>query len=165
MEEFQVLRDRALQKIKIADHMLYMTYPVVKDPKLLPKILENVFASLEAGMGSLLWHERLFKNIPPFNDTFPSKLEMFRSRMVPKYKFNPKYLTMMTDIKSLLSEHRSSPVTFARKDKFVICSPSYNIKTIDVNLIKKYIFEAKIFINNVNRIVSANERIFVRSQG
>ena len=165
MEEFQVLRDRALQKIKVADHMLFMTYPIVKDPKLLVAIVENVFASLEAGMGALLCHERLFKHIPPFHDSFPSKLEIFKTKMVPKYNFSPKYASMIMEIKSLLSEHRNSPVTFSRKDKFVICSASYSIKTIDVNLVKKYIFESKVFVNNINKIVSQNERIFVRSQG
>jgi hypothetical protein len=46
MEEFQVLRDKAVEKIKIADHMLFMTYPLVKDPKLLMSILENTFSKL-----------------------------------------------------------------------------------------------------------------------
>jgi hypothetical protein len=165
MEEFQVLRDKALQKIKIADHMLFMTYPIVKDPKLLVAIVENVFVSLECGMEALLQYERLFKRIPLFHDSFPSKLEIFKTKMVPKYKFSPKYASMIMEIKSLLSDHRNSPVTFARKDKFVICSPNYSIKTIDVNLVKKYIFEAKVFVNNINKIVSENERIFVRSQG
>jgi hypothetical protein len=165
MEEFQVLRDKALQKIRIADHMLFMTYPVVKDPKLLLAIIENIFVSLDSGIGALLHHERLFKKIPAFNDTFPSRLEMFRSRMAPKYSFSRNQINLVTDVKSILSEHKNSPVSFIRKDKFVICSPSYSIKTVDINLVKKYIFETKIFLNQINKIVSENERIFIRSQG
>lgn len=165
MEEFQVLRDKALQKIRIADHMLFMTYPVIKDPKLLLAIVENIFVSLDSGVGALLHYERLFKKIPPFNDTYPSRLEMFRSRMVPKYSFSKNQVNLISDVKSILSEHKSSPVSFIRKDKFVICSPTYSMKTIDINLVKKYIFETKVFLNQVNKIVSENERIFVRSQG
>jgi hypothetical protein len=165
MEEFQVLRDKALQKIRIADHMLFMTYPVVKDPKLLLAIIDNIFVSLDSGVSALLHYERLFKKIPPFNDSYPSRLEMFRSRMMPKYSFSRNQLNLVTDVKSILSEHKNSPVSFIRKDKFVICSPSYSMKTIDINLVKKYIFETKVFLNQVNKIVSENERIFVRSQG
>jgi hypothetical protein len=165
MEEFQVLRDKAQQKIKIADHMLFMTYPVVKDPKLLLAIVENIFSSLDYGIGALLHYERLFKRIPPFNDTYPSRLEMFRNKMVPRYKFNSNYVSLIMDVKGILSEHKNSPVSFIRKDKFVICSPTYTIKTIDINLVKKYIFETKVFVSQVNKIVSENERIFIRSQG
>ncbi|MBN2052277.1 hypothetical protein JW756_02125 [Candidatus Woesearchaeota archaeon] len=165
MEEFQVLRDKALQKIKVADHMLFMTYPVVKDPKLLLAIVENIFNSLDYGIGALLQYERLFKRIPPFNDTYPSRIEVFRNKMVPKYRFSTNYLSLITDVRSVLSEHKNSPVSFIRKDKFVICSPTYSMKTIDINTVKKYIFETKLFLNQINKIVSENERIFVRSQG
>jgi hypothetical protein len=165
MEEFQVLRDKALQKIKVADHMIFMTYPMIKDPKLLLAIVENIFASLDYGVGALLHYERLFKRIPSFNDTYASRMEVFKNRMIPKHKLSHNYVNLIMDVKSILSEHKNSPVSFIRKDKFVICSPTYSIKTIDINLVKKYIFETKVFLSTINKIVSENERIFVRSQG
>lgn len=165
MEEFQLLRDKALQKIKVADHMLFMTYPLVKDPKLLLAIIENIYASLDSGMAALLHYERLFKRIPPFNDTFASRFEIFKNKMVEKHNLNPRYVKLIQEVKSLLSEHKKSPVEFAKKDKFIICSPTYNIKTIDIKLVKKYIFETKLFVDNINKIVSKNEGIFTRSQG
>lgn len=165
MEQFQILRDRALHKVRVADHMLFMTYPLVKDPKLLLSIIENIFASLDYGVSALLQHERLFKRIPPYHDTFPSRFDIFKNKMVPRYKLSPKHVSLVKDIRTLLSERKKSPVEFARKDKFVICSPNYSLKTIDVNLVKKYIFETKVFVNNINSIVSKNEGIFARSQG
>ena len=163
MEEFQILRDKATQKIRVADHMLFMTYPLVKDPKLLLSIIENIFASLDFGMSALLQHERLFKRIPPYHDTFPTRFEIFKDKMIPRYKISPNHAKLITDVRTIISEHKKSPVEFARKDKFVICSPSYSLKTIDINLVKKYIFETKIFVNNINKIVSQHEGIFARS--
>lgn len=162
MEDFQVLRDKARQKIKVADHMLFMTYPLVKDPKLLLSIIENVFASLDIGMDAVLKHERLFKRIPPYHDTFPSRFELFKKKIIPRYGLSPHYGELVREIQRLLAERKKSPVEFARKDKFVICSPSYNLKTVDVNLVKKYIFETKIFIDKIEKIVSQHERIFAR---
>lgn len=164
MEEFQVLRDKALQKVKVADHMLFMTYPLVKDPRLLLSIIENIFASLDYGISALLQHERLFKRIPPFHDTFLSRFEIFKDKMVPKYNLSRGHVNLIQNIKGIISEHKKSPIEFARKDKFVICSPSYSLKTIDINLVKKYIFETKVFVDNINRIVSEHEGIFRRSQ-
>nr|MCK4929743.1 hypothetical protein [Nanoarchaeota archaeon] len=164
MEQFQILRDKALQKIKVADHMLFMTYPLVKDPRLLLSIIENIFASLDYGVSALLQHERLFKRIPAFHDTFPSRFDMFKNKMIPRYKINPTYAKLIIDVRGIISEHKKSPVEFARKDKFIICSPSYSLKTIDINLVKKYIFETKIFVDNINKIVSKHEGIFTRSK-
>ena len=152
-----------MQKVKIADHMLFMTYPLVRDPKLLLAIMDNILASLDCGMSALLHYEKLFKRIPPFNDSFSSKLEIFKNKMVPLHHLSPKYVQLIGDVKSIISDHRNSPVTFARKDKFVICSPSYTLKTLDINMIKKYVFETKLFVDNVSKIVSKNEGIFIRS--
>ena len=160
--QFQILRDKALQKIKVADHMLFMTYPLVKDPKLLLAIIENIFASLDYGISALLQHERLFKRIPPYHDTFTSRFEIFRNKMIPRYGLSTSYVRLIKEVKTILSEHKKSPVEFARKDKFVICSPNYSLKTIDINLVKKYIFETKVFVDNINKIVSKHERIFAR---
>jgi len=165
MEEFQVLRDKALQKIKVADHMLFMTYPLVKDPKLLLAIIENIFASLDYGISALLQYERLFKRIPPYHNTFSSRFEIFNNKMIPRHNLSSAYTKLVRDVKTILSEHKKSPVEFARKDKFVICSPSYSLKTIDINLVKKYIFETKVFVDNINKIVSKHEGIFTRSKG
>jgi hypothetical protein len=161
MEQFQFLRDKAYEKIKVADHMLYMTYPLVKDPKLLLSVLENVFASLDFGVGALLHHEKLFKRVPPFQESFQSRMELFRRRVMPTYNLNPGYITLINDVRTVLSEHKKSPVSFVKKDKFIILSPSYSVKTIDVNMAKRYVFETKLFVKNIDSIVKKNERIFV----
>ena len=65
MEQFQESRDNAKKKIQIADHMLGVTYPLVKDTKLLVVIMENIFLAYTNAMAAILYHERLFKRIPP----------------------------------------------------------------------------------------------------
>jgi hypothetical protein len=161
MEEFQFLRDKALEKMKVADHMLFMTYPMLKDPKLLIAVLDNVYSGLDYGMGALLHHERLFKRIPPFKESFPSRLEVFRNQVLPQNNMSPNYVKLILDVKRLLAEHKKSPVSFVKNEKVIICSPSYNVKAVDSELVKRYVFEAKLFVRNVNAIVSKNERIFV----
>jgi hypothetical protein len=161
MEQFQFLRDKAYEKIKVADHMLYMTYPLVKDPKLLLSVLENVFASLDFGVGAILHHEKLFKRVPPFQESFQSRMELFKRRVVPAYNLSPNYVKLINDVRLVLSEHKKSPVSFVKNDKYIILSPTYSIKTIDINLAKRYVFETKLFVKQIDSIVKKNERIFV----
>ena len=67
---------------------------------------------------------------------------------------------MLKEIKDIIVQHRRSPVEFVRKDRFVICSDNYRIKTISIDQIKDYIAKAKNFIQLTNFIVSKNEGIF-----
>lgn len=160
MEDFQLAKEEAKKIIKVADHMLVMTFPLVKDPKLLMAVTENIFSSLTNAMSSLLYYERLFKRIPVFTDTFDSKMLIFKDTIVPKYNINKEYIKLINELKELLAEHSKSPVEFSRGDRFVICSGNYRMKTISVDDLKKYIAQAKLFIYDVERLVNKNARIF-----
>ncbi|MBS1267051.1 MAG: hypothetical protein MAG795_01022 [Candidatus Woesearchaeota archaeon] len=160
MEKFQAARNKASKRLKIADHMMVMTYPLVKDSKLLLAVLENLFLALTNSVASVLYYERLFKRIPPFHDTFESKFNRFRSKIVPKYNIDMKYVKMIKEIKDIIVMHKKSPVEFTRKDKFVIASKNYKIKTISVEQIKEYIKDTKSFVAQMEEIVSKNEQIF-----
>ena len=57
MEKYEELRDMARKKIQIADHMLTMTYPMIKDPKLLLAVMENIFLALTNSIAASLLNE------------------------------------------------------------------------------------------------------------
>jgi len=160
MEKFQELRETAKKKVQLADHILTQTYPLVKDTKLLLVVIENIFLALTNAVGSLLYYERLFKRIPPFQDNFSSKFNMFRARCVDRYKINNEYVLFIQSIKDIIVEHKKSPVEFVRKDRFVICSDNYSMKTISVEQIKENLAKAKLFINEIGNITAKEEAIF-----
>lgn len=157
MEKYQEVRDRAVKNIKIADHMLTQTYPIVNDPRLLLTVLENVFLSLTNAMGALLHFERLHKRIPPFNDNFDSKFNMFKMRMVEKHKINKENVKFIGDVKSMIVSHKKSPMEFSRKGVFVMCSGDYNMKTLTPNDMRAYITKAKSFVGDITSIIKQNE--------
>ena len=160
MEEFQSASRRAHEKLKLADHMLTQTYPLVKDPKLLVAVMENIFLALTNAMASVLYYERTFKNIPPFVDNFENKFKLFREKCAPKHSLGKEYSEIITEVKEAVIAHRKSPIEFARKENFVICSDNYKLKTITIEQIKKYIDLTKTFLKETSVIISKNERIF-----
>jgi hypothetical protein len=160
MEEFQLARSKAQEKLKLADHMLTQTYPLINDPKLLVAVMENLFLALTNSMASLLYYEKTFKRIAPFVDNFENKFELFKHKCVPRYDLDKDYLSLISAIKDAVIAHRKSPVEFARKNNFVICSDTYKLKTISVEQIKGHISQTKTFLKEINAIVSQNERIF-----
>jgi hypothetical protein len=162
MEKFQELRSAANKKLQLADHILTMTYPMVKDPHLLLSSIENLFLAFSYGMGSVLHYERLFKRIPPFPDNFTSKFELFSDKCAKKYDIDPEYLKIIKDLRSIIIAHRKSPMEFSRNERFVICNGNYRTRTISLDEVKSYVQKAKLFIKNVSTVVSKDEAIFSR---
>lgn len=162
MERFQETRDFAVKHYKTADHMLFMTYPLVKDPKLLLAVTDNVFLALKNSMASILYHDRIFKRIPIFQDNFESMFNMFRYKSALLNKVDKEYITLIQDIHEIIQEHKKSPVEFSRKDSYIICSKDYEFKTISTNKLKDYLLKTKKFLRLMESIVSKNERIFTQ---
>ncbi|MBU0471149.1 MAG: hypothetical protein KKF65_00865 [Nanoarchaeota archaeon] len=160
MEEFQQLILNAKKTIRIADHMLIMTFPMIKDPKILLAVLQNINSALANAMFSVVYYERLFKRIPQFQEDFDSKFNVFKGKIVEKYNINKAYLNLIQEIREILLEHKKSPIEFSRGDRFVICSSNYRMKTISVDDIKKHIAKTKLFIIDMERLVSKDAGIF-----
>ncbi|RMF54516.1 hypothetical protein D6745_05125 [Candidatus Woesearchaeota archaeon] len=162
MEKFQLAQQKAKKNLQVADHMLTVTYPMVKDPKLLASVMENLFLSLTNAMASLLYLDRMYKRVPPFQDTFESKFMVFRDKCARRYNIQKEYLDFILEVKNLVLEHKKSPVEFSRKDKFVICSDNYSIKAISVEKMKSYVAKAKMFVHQINILVEENDELFGR---
>jgi hypothetical protein len=160
MEKFQELREISNKKILLADHIITQTYPLLKDPKLLLAALENIFLAYTNSMGSLLYYERLFKRIPSFQESFESKFRVFLDHCIERHDIKQEDINTIKEIKDIIVQHRQSPVEFSREDQFVICSNTYNMKTINVDEIKKMIKNSKDFIRKINKITMKNEEIF-----
>ena len=165
MEKYLEAKKKALKNLYIADHILTMTYPLIQDPKLLLAVCENIFLGLTNSIASLLYFERLYKRIPPFHDNFESKYNMFKMRCVERFNISKEYLKFILEIKEIIYENKKSPVTFSKKNKFVICSDNYKLKTLSLEELKQYLEKAKLFIHEICSIIEKNERIFRKQQG
>ncbi len=160
MEKFQELRETARKKIVIAEHMVNVTYPLVKDSRLLMAIAENIFLAMSYAMNALLYYEYVFKRIEHVSESFEEMFHTFKEKCVKKYSIKEEYIKMIRDIKDVIMEHKKSPMEFSRKDRYIICSDNYKLRSISIDQLKSYIPKAKLFIQDINSITVKDERIF-----
>ena len=160
MERYEELGQASRKNMQVADHMLTMTYPLVKDPKLLLAVMENIFLALTNSIGALLHYERIYKRVPPFQDTFASKFNLFQNKCSQRYSIDNEHLMMIQEIKDMILQHKKSPVEFTRGDSFVICSEDYRMKIVSVERMKEYILKSKQFIRGIDNIITKNKEAF-----
>jgi hypothetical protein len=159
MEKFQELRGEARLRLKNADHLITMTYPLVRDTKLLMAAVENLAKALELSLTSVLTYERNLKRIPPFHEQLDSKLNIFSQKVAPRYNIDRSYIKLIQDMDGLVRAHKKSPVEFVRKDKFIIASESYELRQLTLQGAKEYVERAKRFIQDMETIVSKDEHL------
>ena len=156
MEKFEQAIHQAKKNYKLADHMLTITYPLVKDTKLLLPIIQNIFMAMGNAMASVLYHDRMYKQIPNFGNSFEEKFNVFKEHCVHRHGIDKSYIADIHDIKTIILERKKSPMEFVRKDRFVICSQSYKIRTLSIADIRSYLSKAKLFIEGMDNIIKKN---------
>jgi len=153
MEKFHKLIKEANSTFNTADHLTYVTYPLVKETRLIITIIENLYTAATKAMDAIIYYDRLYKRINPVAENFNSRIDVFKNKCAKRYDIDEKYINLLKDLKRIVSNHKESPMEFIRKDKFVICSDSYsNVKTLDINQLKEYISLTRSFLNKINSI-------------
>lgn len=140
---------RAVKKLQIADHIVYVTYPIVKDKRLLLKALEIVYESSLYLINAILQHDYLWKKIGLYTDS-RLNLKTFFEKCAPRYNISKEELAALIDILSAVEAHKKSPLEFQRENKVVILSESLKTKIIDLEKMKNYIFTTRKLIEKAN---------------
>jgi len=154
MDRFLALKHEAEEKLKVADHLLSTTYPVVKEPKLLLSVIENIYRSMDLAMVCLLEYEKNFKRMPDYGNTFEDTVEMFRRKILPKYSIDKEFIEFAIEVKNVMEAHKKAAVAFTKKEKFIISDDNYNIKTLTESDMKKTLSKAKQLVGSVLKITS-----------
>ncbi len=154
MEQYKNCKEEARKYLKSADHILFKTFPLLNDPKLLLKVMDNIFLSVANSMAALLYFEKKSGRINDFKDNFETKLDLFRRKCLLHHKIDPNYVKFILEVKKIIIEHRKSPIEFVRKDKFVICSNDYKMKAIGMEDMKSYLQKTKAFYGRIDNILT-----------
>lgn len=161
MEIVAKLQAEAAKRMNIADHMLSVTYPMVKDPHLLMTVLDNMFLAFTSAMQALLAYERNFKRVPPYQDTFVSQFNAFKAKVMPRYALDAAIISVMQEVREILAQHKKSTVEFIKDDTLAICSDSFRTQTtLSSSKIKEFLAGAKGFIGAVHTIISQQQEAF-----
>lgn len=153
MERFKELIQKANRALKTADHLTYMTFPLVNDTKLLITIVENLHSAVIDSMDALLYYDWLFKRISELPADFRSRLEIFKNYSINRYDIPRKSVILIQDIYEIVDHRKRSPMEFIRRGQLVLCTNDYKMKTVNFAKVKDYTNQAKDFIRKVNSIL------------
>jgi hypothetical protein len=158
MEKFQELREKAVKNIKVADHMLGVSYPLLNDPKILVSVANNMLLAIDNALGAVLEHEKLFKKIQTYPDTVDGKLAIVKKRAL--IDTNVKEFEVINELIGIVGSHKASSVEFPRQDKYVLCSDTYEIRTLSVKELKEQLVKVRGIVDQLYELTRKNDGIF-----
>lgn len=153
MELFLELIMEADKTAKTADHLIYVTYPLVNDIKLLITIVNNLNKALLLSVEALLQYEYLYKRISCVPRDVKDKIDIFKSYCIPKYSISRESLLLIGDINNIMEHRKKSPIEFTRSENFVMCTSDYKMRVLNFDKVKNFTVQTKNFVEKVKGIL------------
>ena len=156
METYHDHYKKAVDYLKAADHLVYVTMPLVKDVKIIKTALDNINLALLHCMDAMLEYERYYRRVLPLANNFDLRFDVFRKRLIGRYGFMKYDAELIAEIKALVDERKVASMEFTKSGKYVMCSDTYNMRTISVDEIKKYLSTTKNFLMKADKVINTN---------
>lgn len=142
MEKFMDHLIRAEKRIQTAAHMAYVTFPLVRDKKILIKILIETKIAVAECINSILQYEYLFKRISLYKDK-KANFRTFENKCSKRYGITKEEFAKITLLFDIIKKHKESPFEFIKNERVVILSEDLIPETITLEMAKEFLELAK----------------------
>ena len=142
----------AKDELKLADHMVYITLPLLGDRMIFLSAVSHLGKSINKLIIAYLEREKKFKRlefVPPID----MAVNLFITKYSQRIGVND-HVSMIKTINSFNNVRARSSIKLKRDDKFIIISPEYNMVTLTEVEVKKYIRQTSKFISVMEGVLS-----------
>jgi hypothetical protein len=148
-EKFTENLSVAAKSIQIADHMTYITFPLIKEKRLLLRVLSDLNLAVISIINAVLQYEHHHKRI----QIYTNARDNFRTfkEIATSYEISPEQLGRLIELVSLNERHKKSPFEFVKNDKIVIMSDGTHSETLTLEKIKGFLIDSKDLLRKANK--------------
>ncbi len=153
MENYQELINKAQKEIDSSDHLLFVTYNIVKDSKFVFSVTNQLIDAVKYALEALLEFERKSKLIEPYPKQFNFMVDTFKKKVAERREFEEKTLIFLNKLVSMEQTIDSSSLNFRRGDTYVLADEEFGTQSIELQTIKSYFSSAQEFVSKVGDII------------
>ncbi len=155
MEKFLENIIAAEKKVQTVDHMVYVTFPLIKDKRLLLKILQEIKNAVMDCISSILQYEYLYKRITLYKNP-KSNFKIFIQKCTPRYQITKEEINLILELFDFIEKHKESPFEFIKDGKVIILSNSLNPKTLTIEKTKEFLILVKNILRKTRETFKKN---------
>jgi len=136
--------------IRSMDHLIYVVYPLISEPKLFLKCVEELEIAIKKLISCILFHESFFKRIR-ISESPEKNLQTFFDKCAVRYNFSKFQIFQINELFELMREHRKNQMEFKRNENYVIFVDG-KTRTINLEKVKEFILLSKAVLLNTKKI-------------
>ena len=149
----------AIRMIKTADHLIYLSFPLLHDKRILLKSVSGIKEALNICINSILRQEYLTKKIRLYKD--PKKnFKIFKDSCSKKYQITEQEIKQIIEIFEIVNHYKTSSMEFMKNEKVVILSSNMEKREITLENAKNFLFLTK----NILKKTQENLEINIKTQ-
>ncbi|MDP3639970.1 MAG: hypothetical protein Q8R53_02085 [Nanoarchaeota archaeon] len=149
--------EQAQQHLNAARHLLHVTFPALKDAKLLTGVLGQLFDAGETAMEALLLYERQLRLVPPFGKSFASKFLVFRSS-ARRNHLDTAHARLLEELQELVELQKNCPTEFRRSDGYVLATDKFRLRTVAKKEVDGYYTRTQAFLADIEKLLQKGEK-------
>ena len=153
MDNYHELINKAQKEIDSSDHLLFVTYNIVKDSKFVFSVTNQLIDAVKYALEALLEFERKSKLIEPYPKQFNFMVETFKKKVAERREFEEKTLTFLNKLVTMEQTIDTSSLHFRRGDTYVLADEDFGTQSIELQTIKSYFSSAQEFVTKVGDII------------
>ena len=149
MIEIKDILDKTEKSLRTSDHMIYITYPLIKENRLLKKIIEDLYEIANNIMNAILQYEHTYKRINldmNKNQDHEYNFNLFKNKCADRFNITSQEIQELEELFKLMMKHKESSFEFSRKNKLVIMSDNLRTESINLERLKKHLNILKIIL-------------------
>jgi len=142
MKKFLENLQESEKELKIVGHMLYVTFPLVRERNILIKSLLKIKKIIMDCLNLILQYEYINGKLVLSNDSVKNFL-LFKEKCSEKYSITQEEVKEIELLFDLAKSHRKSPMEFIKDGKVIILSDNMLKKTFNLEDLKRFLGLAK----------------------
>tara|TARA_Y100000034_G_C6906665_1_gene420994 strand:- start:4182 stop:4661 length:480 start_codon:yes stop_codon:yes gene_type:complete len=143
LEKWDEFLAESQKHLKTADHMAYVTLSILKENRMLIKIVMELAESARSLIKAFLHYEYHLKRIKLYRDP-QMNLKTFIDKIAPKY-LTKDDLKNLVNVLKIEKNHKDAPVEFVKKDTFVILLGD-KYETLTVETVREFLNSMRISV-------------------
>lgn len=136
MEKFLENLANSEKKINLVEHLIFVTYPIVKDKSILKKSLDELKKSVIKLINSILQYEYFSKRISLSKNSHTNYI-IFREKCAKHYGLNKEEIKAIYKILEIAFEKEKSSVDIKKEEKLVFFTSDSRVISINISDIRE----------------------------
>jgi len=145
MEKFLENLNRISYNLYKINHILNITFPLIKNKNLLLNILIGIKKSVVDSINLILQYEYLYRNIDIHSD-FNLNFKIFITQCSPKYQISNKEIQLIEELFEIVRQQKSSSMNILNGTKIVILSENMQKTDLEYEKLREFLELGKILL-------------------